>query len=76
MKTQQTLLTERITANSEQLTVLKNNFPQCFGRQGKFIVSKYRKFYKLMQSMLVVKVIVKLLGKSYVHVLANQNDAI
>ena len=40
MKTEQTLSTEVVTANSEQLAVLKSNFPQCFDRQGKFILSK------------------------------------
>lgn len=40
MKIEQTLPTERITANSEQLAIFKNNFPQCFDRQGKFILSK------------------------------------
>ena len=40
MKTEQTFSTELVTANSEQLAVLKSNFPQFFDRQGKFILSK------------------------------------
>lgn len=73
MKTEQTLPTEKITANSEQLAVLKNNFPQCFDKQGKFLVSK-------LQEMLQADGVdvsresysLNWLGKSYARVLANE----
>ena len=73
MKTEQTLPTELVTANSEQLAVLKSNFPQCFDKQGKFIVSK-------LQEMLQADGVdvsresygLNWLGKSYARVLANE----
>ena len=73
MKTEQTLPTEVVTANSEQLAVLKNNFPQCFDRQGKFILSK-------LQDVLQANAVdvsresysLNWLGKSYARVLANE----
>lgn len=73
MKTEQTLPTEKITANSEQLAVLKNNFPQYFDKQGKFLVSK-------LQEMLQADGVdvsresysLNWLGKSYARVLANE----
>ncbi len=73
MKTEETLSTEKITANSNQLAILKNNFPQCFDKQGKFIVSK-------LQEILLVDGIdvshesysLNWLGKSYARVLANE----
>ena len=72
MKTEQTLPTELVTANSEQLSVLKSNFPQCFDRQGKFILSK-------LQDILQANAVdisresysLNWLGKSYARVLAN-----
>ena len=72
MKTEQTLSTEVVTANSEQLAVLKSNFPQCFDRQGKFILSK-------LQDILQANAVdisresysLNWLGKSYARVLAN-----
>src|SRR5690606_5368236 len=72
-KTEQTLSTEVVTANSEQLAVLKSNFPQCFDRQGKFILSK-------LQDILQANAIdvsresysLNWLGKSYARVLANE----
>ncbi len=73
MKTEQTLSTEVVTANSEQLAVLKSNFPQCFDRQGKFILSK-------LQDILQANAVdvsresysLNWLGKSYARVLANE----
>lgn len=73
MKTEQTLSTEVVTANSEQLAVLKSNFPQCFDRQGKFILSK-------LQDVLQANAVdvsresysLNWLGKSYARVLANE----
>ena len=73
MKTEQTLPAEKITANSEQLAVLKNNFPQCFDKQGKFLVSKLQ---EILQAVGVdvsrESYSLNWLGKSYARVLANE----
>ena len=73
MKTEQTLPTELVTANSEQLAVLKNNFPQCFDRHGKFILSKLQ---EILQANAVdvsrESYSLNWLGKSYARVLANE----
>ena len=73
MKTEQTLSTEVVTANSEQLAVLKSNFPQCFDRQGKFILSKLQ---EILQANAVdlsrESYNLNWLGKSYARVLANE----
>lgn len=73
MKTEQTLPTELVTANSEQLAVLKINFPQCFDRQGKFILSKLQ---EILQANAVdlsrESYNLNWLGKSYARVLANE----
>lgn len=73
MKTEQTLPTEKITANSEQLAVLKNNFPQCFDKQGKFLVSKLQEILQA-DGVDVSRESYGLnwLGKSYARVLANE----
>ena len=73
MKIEQTLSTEVVTGNSEQLAVLKSNFPQCFDRHGKFILSK-------LQDILQANAVdvsresysLNWLGKSYARVLANE----
>lgn len=73
MKTEQTLPTEKITANSQQLAVLKNNFPQFFDKQGKFIISKLQ---EVLQANAVdvsrESYSLNWLGKSYARVLANE----
>ena len=73
MKTEQTLPTELVTANSEQLSVLKSNFPQCFDRQGKFILSKLQEILQA-DGVDVSRESYNLnwLGKSYARVLANE----
>jgi len=73
MKTEQTLPTELVTANSEQLSVLKSNFPQCFDRQGKFILSKLQEILQA-DGVDVSRESYGLnwLGKSYARVLANE----
>ena len=73
MKTEQTLPTELVTANSEQLAVLKSNFPQCFDRQGKFILSKLQEILQA-DGVDVSRESYNLnwLGKSYARVLANE----
>ena len=73
MKTEQTLSTELVTANSEQLTVLKSNFPQCFDRQGKFILSKLQDILQADGVDLSRESYsLNWLGKSYARVLANE----
>lgn len=73
MKTEQTLSTEVVTANSEQLTVLKNNFPQLFDRHGKFIVSKLQEILQADGVDLSRESYsLNWLGKSYARVLANE----
>lgn len=73
MKTEQTLPTEKITANSEQLAVLKSNFPQCFDKQGKFIVSKLQEILQADGVDLSRESYsLNWLGKSYARVLANE----
>jgi adenine-specific DNA-methyltransferase len=73
MTTEYTVPTEKITANSEQLAVLKNNFPQCFDKQGKFIVSKLQEILQA-DGVDVSRESYSLnwLGKSYARVLANE----
>lgn len=73
MKNEQTIRGEKITANSEQLAVLKNKFPQCFDRQGKFIVSKLQEILQA-NGVDVSRESYSLnwLGKSYARVLANE----
>lgn len=73
MTTEYTLPTEKITANSEQLAVLKNNFPQCFDKQGKFIVSKLQEILQADGIDLSRESYsLNWLGKSYARVLANE----
>ncbi|WP_120430810.1 site-specific DNA-methyltransferase [Acinetobacter baylyi] len=73
MKTEQTLTTEKITANSEQLAVFKNFFPQCFDKQDKFIVLKLQEILQA-DGVEVSRESYSLnwLGKSYARVLANE----
>lgn len=73
MTTEYTVPTEKITANSEQLAVLKNNFPQCFDKQGKFIVSKLQEILQADGVDLSRESYsLNWLGKSYARVLANE----
>ncbi|RSZ25169.1 site-specific DNA-methyltransferase [Acinetobacter bereziniae] len=73
MTTEYTLPTEKITENSEQLAVLKNNFPQCFDKQGKFIVSKLQEILQADGVDLSRESYsLNWLGKSYARVLANE----
>lgn len=73
MTTEYTMPTEKMTANSEQLAVLKNNFPQCFDKQGKFIVSKLQEILQADGVDLSRESYsLNWLGKSYARVLANE----
>ena len=73
MKKEQTIPTEKITKNSEQLAVLKDNFPNCFDKQGKFIVSKLQEILQADGVDLSRESYsLNWLGKSYARVLANE----
>ena len=68
----ETLFSENETANSKQITILKQNFPQCFDKKGGFLPEKMS---ELMQASNVdiVKESYSLnwLGKSYARLLTN-----
>lgn len=72
MKTEQTLSTEKITANSDQIAFFKSNFPQCFDKHGNFILSKLQEILQI-NGIEVSRESYNLnwLGKSYARVLAN-----
>lgn len=63
---------KNITANSEQLAVLKQNFPNCFDKNGKFDI-------QMLSQMIGSENIkkegfeLKFLGKSYARLMANLN---
>ncbi|MGJ0303320.1 site-specific DNA-methyltransferase [Aliarcobacter cryaerophilus] len=63
-----------ITANSKQLEILKNNFPQCFDKNGNFIVTKIEELVT-SNGLELSKESYSLnwLGKSYARLLANEN---
>ncbi len=63
-----------ITANSQQLELLKKNFPQCFDKDGNFIVHKMEEI--VGESGLELSkesYSLNWLGKSYARLLANEN---
>lgn len=72
MRTQDIFDNKNITANSKQLAILKQNFPQCFDKSGKFDI-------KVLSQILGVENIkkegfeLKFLGKSYARLMANLN---
>lgn len=63
-----------ITANSKQLEILKKNFPQCFDKNGNFIVAKMEEIVT-GNGLELSKESYSLnwLGKSYARLLANEN---
>ena len=65
---------DNITGNSKQIDVLKQHFPNCFDRNGKFLPDKLTEIVK-SEEMDVVKEGYSLnwLGKSYARLLANLN---
>ena len=73
MLTELTLPTEKVVANSEQLDILKKNFPNCFDKNGKFVFSK---FQEILQAHEVEasreSYSLNWLGKSYARVLASE----
>ena len=63
-----------VTANSQQLEFLKKNFPQCFDKDGNFIVHKMEEI--VGESGLELSkesYSLNWLGKSYARLLANEN---
>ena len=62
------------TVNSKQLEILKNNFPQCFDKNGNFIVNKKEEIIT-NNGLQLSKESYSLnwLGKSYARLLANDN---
>ena len=72
MRTQDIFDNKNITANSKQLAILKQNFPQCFDKSGKFDI-------ETLSQILGVENIkkegfeLKFLGKSYARLMANLN---
>lgn len=62
------------TVNSKQLEILKNNFPQCFDKNGNFIVNKIEEIIT-NNGLELSKESYSLnwLGKSYARLLANDN---
>ena len=72
MRAQDIFDNKNITANSKQLAILKQNFPQCFDKSGKFDI-------ETLSQILGVENIkkegfeLKFLGKSYARLMANLN---
>lgn len=72
MQAQNIFDNKNITANSKQLAILKQNFPQCFDKSGKFDI-------ETLSQILGVENIkkegfeLKFLGKSYARLMANLN---
>lgn len=64
----------KVTANSKQLGILKKNFPQCFDKDGNFIVAKMEEIVT-GNGLELSKESYSLnwLGKSYARLLANEN---
>ena len=64
----------KITTNSKQIEVLKKNFPQCFDKNGNFIVHKIEEIVT-SSGLNLSKESYSLnwLGKSYARLLANEN---
>ena len=72
MRVQDIFDNKNITANSKQLAILKQNFPQCFDKSGKFDI-------EMLSQILGIENIkkegfeLKFLGKSYARLMANLN---
>jgi len=63
-----------ITANSKQLEVLKKNFPQCFDKNGNFIIHKMQEIVgEHGLDLSKESYSLNWLGKSYARLLANEN---
>jgi adenine-specific DNA-methyltransferase len=73
MLTEFTLPTEKVAANSEQLELLKKNFPNCFDKHGKFVIEKLQEILQAHEvEVSRESYSLNWLGKSYARVLANE----
>lgn len=69
---EETLYSNTETANSKQLAILKNNFPQCFDKSGKFIQEKMLEVVNANDIELSTEsYTLNWLGKSYAQLMAN-----
>jgi adenine-specific DNA-methyltransferase len=60
------------TSNSNQIDILKKNFPNCFDKNGKFIPSKMAEIFN-QNDISKESYSLNWLGKSYARLLANEN---
>jgi adenine-specific DNA-methyltransferase len=60
------------TSNSNQIDILKKNFPNCFDKNGKFIPSKMSEIFN-QNDISKESYSLNWLGKSYARLLANEN---
>ncbi|MBK2025843.1 site-specific DNA-methyltransferase [Francisella philomiragia] len=64
----------KITSNSNQLEILKKNFPQCFDKDGNFLSEKLNEIVKSSGADISKESYgMSWLGKSYARLLANEN---
>ena len=62
-----------ITANSKQITILKKHFPNCFDKEGKFLIDSFKKILKGDNINTSHEgYTLDWLGKSYARLLANE----
>ena len=72
MRTQDIFDNKNITANSKQLAILKQNFPQCFDKSGKFDIETLSQILGI-ENIKKEGFELKFLGKSYARLMANLN---
>ena len=63
---------QNITSNSKQIEILKKNFPNCFDKDGKFIVDKLTEIVSREVDITNESYSLNWLGKSYARLIANQ----
>ena len=72
MRVQDIFDNKNITANSKQLAILKQNFPQCFDKSGKFDIEALSQILGI-ENIKKEGFELKFLGKSYARLMANLN---
>ena len=72
MRVQDIFDNKNITANSKQLAILKQNFPQCFDKSGKFDIETLSQILGA-ENIKKEGFELKFLGKSYARLMANLN---
>ena len=72
MRAQDIFDNKNITANSNQLAILKQNFPQCFDKSGKFDIETLSQILGA-ENIKKEGFELKFLGKSYARLMANLN---